>query len=96
MVLLEVVDGGEGTRVFKGRRRSAPGEEGGVDQEVSCSRCQEEEERRIRCQEQEEEERSSGEGSGWLATPNGCRLLAQVKIFLKSDNKSIFHKMKKR
>ena len=69
-MLLEVVDGGEGTRVFKGR--SSPGE-GGVDQ--ACHRCQEE--RRIGCQEEERR----AEGSGWLATPNGCRLLAQVKIF---------------
>ena len=67
-MLLEVVDGGEGTRVFKGR--SSPGEEEGFDQ--GCHRC--EEERRIGC----EEERGA-EGSGWLATPNGCRLLAQVK-----------------
>ena len=82
-MLLEVVDGGEGTRVFKGR--SSPGE-GGFDQ--GCHRCEEErrigceEERRIGCQEEERR----AEGSGWLATPNGCRLLAQVKIcFLKSD-----------
>ena len=64
MVLLEVVDGGEGKLVRVHQ------EVAGFEEEV-CNRCKEE---------------SREEGSGWLATPDGCRLLAQVKIcFLKSD-----------
>ena len=49
----------------------------GVEEEF-CNRCQEEQ---------------RAKGSGWLATPNGCRLLAQVKPSLKifpeiSENQS--------
>ena len=57
MVLLEVVDGGEGKLVRVHQ------EVAGFEEEV-CNRCKEE---------------SREEGSGWLATPDGCRLLAQVK-----------------
>ena len=56
MVLLEVVDGGEGKLVRVHQ------EVAGFEEEV-CNRCKEE---------------SREEGSGWLATPDGCRLLAQV------------------
>ena len=64
LVLLEVVDGGEGTLVWhkEGEQEVQRGG-GGVDQGV-CDQCQ-------------EERRAAG--SGWLATPTGCRLLAQVK-----------------
>ena len=60
-MLLEVVDGGEGTVVWhkEGERKD-----------------QEEEEVSARCSQCQEEGRG---GQGWLATPNGCRLLAQVK-----------------
>ena len=78
LVLLEVVDGGEGTLVWhkEGEQEVQRGE-GGVDQGV-CDQCQ-------------EERRAAG--SGWLATPTGCRLLAQVKPSLKifpeiSENQS--------
>ena len=67
-MLLEVVDGGEGTLVWH--------------KEGSSSKDQEEEEVRKRCSQCQEEGRRGGEG--WLATPNGCRLLAQVKKSLKS------------
>ena len=60
LVLLEVVDGGEGTLVWH-----KEGSKRGEEEEV-CNQCQ-------------EEGRGANKGSGWLATPTGCRLLAQVK-----------------
>ena len=57
-MLLEVVDGGEGTLVKEVKRGRV------VEEGVWCNQCQ--------------EELRATKGSGWLATPNGCRLLAQV------------------
>ena len=60
LVLLEVVDGGEGTLVWH-----KEGSKRGEEEEGVCNQCQ--------------EEGRANKGSGWLATPTGCRLLAQVK-----------------
>ena len=67
LVLLEAEDGGEGILVWhkEGSKRGEEEVERG-GVEV-CNQCQ--------------EEGRANKGSGWLATPTGCRLLAQV-IFI--------------
>ena len=67
-MLLEVVDGGEGTLVWQ-KEASKRGGRFEEEEEEVCNQCQEEE--------------RAKEGTGWLATPTGCRLLAQVKPSLK-------------
>ena len=72
-MLLEVVDGGEGTLVWQ-KEASKRGGRFEEEEEEVCNQCQ-------------EEERAKG-GKGWLATPTGCRLLAQVKPSLKIFQKT--------